>query len=201
LDKGTEELIENTLDAVVDTTRRWTSADLELLPDDGNRYEIIDGSLFVAKQPHWHHQFACSQLIRFLGEWNDHTGAGVANLAPGLVFGQHDDVAPDVVWISNERLAMALDTKGHLRAAPELVVEVLSPGKVNERRDREAKLDLYSRRDVQEYWIIDWRQRTVEIYRREQTTLVFIERIYEHDQLSTPLLPGFAMQVGPLFAR
>lgn len=38
---------------------RWTSADLEVLPDDGKRYEIIDGELYVSTQPHWQHQFAC----------------------------------------------------------------------------------------------------------------------------------------------
>jgi hypothetical protein len=51
--------------------RRYTSADLELLPDvEGTRYEIIDGELFVSKQPDWHHQRACSQLVRALENWN-----------------------------------------------------------------------------------------------------------------------------------
>ena len=71
----------------MDTAVRWTSADLEALPDDGKRYEIIDGELFVSKQPHWDHQFACLRLGRFLDEWNDQTGAGVVNGAPGLIFG------------------------------------------------------------------------------------------------------------------
>ena len=62
--------------------------------------------------------------------------------APGLIFADDDDVAPDVVWISRERLAGTLDQTGHLHTAPELVVEVLSPGSVNERRDREVKLKL-----------------------------------------------------------
>jgi len=56
--------------------------------------------------------------------------------SPGIVF-QSDNVIPDVVWASNERLERLLDEAGHLTAAPELVVEVLSPGKKNERRDRE----------------------------------------------------------------
>ena len=183
----------------MDTAPRWTSADLELMPDDGKRYEIIDGELYVSKQPHWHHQYVCVRLFRFLDEWNEQTGAGVANAAPGLIFGEHDDVAPDLVWISRERLATALGDDGKLHAAPELVVEVLSPGSTNERRDREAKLTLYSRRGVHEYWIVDWRQRQLEVFRREQAALHLRETLYEDDRLQSPLLPGFAVQVRQLF--
>src|SRR5919199_1588511 len=184
----------------MDTALRWTSADLAVLPDDGKRYEIIDGELYVSKQPHWHHQFVCSQLIRFLGDWSEQSGVGIVNMAPGLIFGDNDDVAPDVVWISRERLATALGPDGHLHAAPELAIEVLSPGSANERRDREAKLKLYSVRGVQEYWIADWRQRQVEVYRREQAALRLAETLYEEDDLRSPLLPGFALPVKRLFA-
>lgn len=62
----------------------------------------------------------------------------MALIAPGLVFAAAADVAPDVVWVSRERLAGMLDRAGHLTKAPELVVEVLSPGKTNERRERGA---------------------------------------------------------------
>src|SRR5205085_1491121 len=138
---------------------RWTSQDLELLPEDGKRYEIIDGELYVSKQPHWHHQRVCFRLGFALEAWSQQTKIGEVNLAPGVIFAADDDVAPDMVWVSRDRLANALDAGGHLHAAPELVVEVLSPGLTNERRDREAKLKLYSRRGVLEYWIVDWRQR------------------------------------------
>ena len=82
---------------------RWTSADLEALPNDGKRYEIIDGELIMSKQPHWHHQFACLQIGTQLNLYNQQTGAGQVNLAPGVIFADDDDVAPDVVWISRER--------------------------------------------------------------------------------------------------
>lgn len=56
------------------TTLRWTSQDLELFPDDSSkRYEIVDGELYVSKQPHWHHQLVCSQLVELLQTWNRHT--------------------------------------------------------------------------------------------------------------------------------
>ena len=116
-----------------------------------------------------------------------------------MIFADDDDVAPDVVWISRERLAVTLDQTGHLHTAPELVVEVLSPGSANERRDREVKLKLYSRRGVNEYWIVDWQQRKVEVYRRQQMALHLLATLYAIATLTSPLLPGFACPVVTLF--
>lgn len=181
------------------TTLRWTSADLEVLPDDGKRYEIIDGELHMSRQPHWHHQFACFELAARLRDWSKQTGAGQVNLSPGLIFAEDDDVVPDVVWISQARLPSALGPDGKLHAAPELIAEVLSPGTVHERRDREAKLKLYSRRGVQEYWIVDWRLRQVEVYRRQDQALQLKSTLHQADTLDAPLLPGFGCQVSTLF--
>ena len=181
------------------TTLRWRSADLDVLPDDGKRYEIIDGELYVSRQPGYHHQYACSQLNIALGVWSNQTNVGVTLQAPGVIFADDDDVVPDVVWISHERLATALDQAGHLHTAPELVVEVLSPGSANERRDREVKLKLYSRRGVLEYWIVDWQQRKVEVYRRQEQALSLIATLYATDTLTSPMLPGFACPVTQLF--
>src|SRR3712207_5956267 len=144
-------------ETTMSTARRFTSADLPDLPprQDDTRYEVIDGELHVSTQPSWGHQFTGGLIFRALQDWSDATGAGFANVAPGVIFAPDDDVAPDVVWISRVRLAQQLDEAGHVRAAPELVVEVLSPGAVNERRDREAKLRLYARQGVDEYWIVD----------------------------------------------
>jgi len=70
-----------------------------------------------------------------------------------VIFDDADNVISDVVWISNERLAAGVNEEGHFTIAPELIVEVLSPGTQNERRDRETKLKLYAKRGAQEYWI------------------------------------------------
>lgn len=177
----------------------WTSRDLKLLPDNGKRYEVIDGELYVSKHPHWHHQFICTQLCGVLQAWNDQTKVGVANVAPGLIFDDYNDVVPDVIWISRKRLATSLQPDGKLHSAPELAIEVVSPGSTNERRDRETKLKLYSRQGVLEYWVVDWRKRCLEIYRREHAVLTLIATLYEADVLESPLLPGFSCQVSQLF--
>jgi Uma2 family endonuclease len=181
------------------TATRWTSSDLELMPDDGKRYEIIDGELYMSKQPHWYHQYICGKLFAKLDNWNEITRLGQVNIAPGIIFAEDDDVAPDAVWISNDRLSTALGADGKLYAAPELVIEVLSPGSANERRDRKAKLKLYSQRGVSEYWIVDWRTRSIEVYRREQTQLQLVATLFEADTLESPLLPDFALPIARLF--
>lgn len=178
---------------------RWTTADLELLPDNGNRYEIIDGELFVTRAPHWEHQRTCGRIFSALDAWSQSTGLGQAAINPGIIFSDADNVIPDVVWASNERLAVLLDDAGHLTAAPELVVEVLSSGVENERRDREAKLKLYSSRGVREYWIVDWGKQEIEVYRREEAALKLVATLFANDELTCPLLPNFVCSVGKIF--
>ena len=170
------------------------------MPSDSKRYEVIDGELYVSQQPHYYHQHLCLRLGGLLDAWSLETGAGEANAAPGLIFGENDDVAPDLIWISRERLATALQDDGKLHGAPDLVVEVLSPGVTNEHRDREIKLKLYSQRGVLEYWIVSWRERRIEIYRRVETVLTLVSTLYETDTLQSPLLPGFTCPVSKLFA-
>jgi Uma2 family endonuclease len=179
---------------------RWTSADLELFPDDGKRYEVIDGELEVAKAPHAYHQVTCFEIARALDEWDRRTKIGRTLFAPGVIFSPDNDVMPDVVWLRRDRFAVVLDQAGHLRAAPDLAVEVLSPGWENEHRDRQLKLKLYSQRGVLEYWLADWRLRQIEVYRRVELALQLIGTLRETDILTSPLLPGFALSLSDLFA-
>jgi Uma2 family endonuclease len=178
---------------------QWTTADLELLPDDDRRYEIINGALVISRSPHWKHQNFSLRLGSALESWSEETGLGEASIAPGVIFTDADNVIPDVVWASNERLADSLDEAGHLTAAPELVVEILSPGPKNEERDRNLKLRLYSARGVREYWIVSPTAKTLEIYRREVGVLALVATLYPEDRLTTPLLPGFQYDLKRLF--
>ena len=188
-----------TTEAQVIAPVRWTSTDLALMPDNGMLYEIVGGELLTSRQPHWHHQRACEEIAFALNNWSKATKRGRTVQTPGIIFDQENDVAPDVVWVSDERLRIVLGEDGHLHSAPELVVEVLSPGPRSERRDRELKRKLYSQRGVQEYWIADWRLRTVEVYRREAGELKLVETLHAKDELTSPLLPGFKVQVEELF--
>jgi Uma2 family endonuclease len=178
-------------------TLYWTTRDLELLPDDGSRYEIIDGELYVSKQPDWQHQLVCSRLNILLGTWNEHAYAGAVVQVPGIIYAEDTNVVPDVIWISTERLKAVLHPDGKLHNSPELVIEVLSPS--TENRDKETKLKLYSRRGVKEYWIVNWREQSLEVYRREDAALTIVSTLEGNDRVESPLLPGFTCKVSQIF--
>jgi Uma2 family endonuclease len=180
---------------------RWTVADLDLFPDDSRRYEIIDGELFVSKAPRDEHQEAGSEIVVSLGIWNRAAGLGHVLMTPGVLFTVADAVIPDVVWISRERRAAIEGDDGHLHGAPELIVEVLSPGADNERRDRETKLRLYSAYGVLEYWIVDSRLRTLAVYRHQDAQLRLVATLTPDDTLTSPVLPGFSLPLGDIFPR
>lgn len=186
--------------------RQFTVADLEHLPDDGNRYEVIDGELYVTSAPHFDHQSALDQLVWAFRGWHDESGLGWPISGTGIIFAANTGVIPDLMWISDERLPTVLinpqtgQRDGKLHAAPDLVVEILSPGHENELRDREVKLTLYSRRGVLEYWLVDRARRIVEVYRRTAVAaLELAATLTERDALASPLLPGFALPVERIF--
>lgn len=182
------------------TPTLWTTSDLELFPDDDKRYEIIAGELLVTRAPHWRHQKLCTRLGGALDAWSIATGLGEAVINPGVIFSETDAVIPDLVWVAQGRLGDILDESGHLTAAPDLVVEVLSGGKADQRRDRELKLKLYGSRGVREYWIVDPQIPQVEAYRRDdRATLVRTMTLFAEDTLTSPLLPDFSYGLIKLF--
>ncbi len=179
----------------------WTIQDLDAIPDDGGskRYEIIHGDLLVTRAPHIWHQGAANKISTRLEVWSENTGLGRAFQTPGVVFTDIDAVIPDVVWASNERLVNGIDEAGHFIVAPELIVEVLSAGEKNEQRDKALKLKLYSLHGAQEYWIVNWRLKEVEVYRRQDAMLQKVATLLVVDTLTSPLLPGFECAISSLF--
>ena len=184
---------------VVDSLR-WTTQDLTAMPDDGGwkRYEIIDGELYVTRAPHIRHQSVGGKIYFFLEAWSQQTQLGSPVQTPGVIFTANDAVIPDVVWVGNARLNN-IDDAGHLTVAPELMVEVLSPGDQNEQRDKKVKLKLYSRHGVQEYWIANWQLKTLEVYRRDNAQLQLVQTLMVGDTLTSPLLPKFSVAIAQLF--
>lgn len=181
------------------TKIKFTTADLQLLPESSNRYEIIEGELEMTRAPHWRHQDIILKIGIVLQTWSMKTRLGNAIINPGLIFTDYDNVIPDLVWISRERLAISVDDSGHFTNAPELIVEVLSETINDVRRDRETKLKLYSNRGVQEYWIANWRLQELEVYRRDQGQLRLRETLLINDTITTPLLPGFSCVLTQIF--
>ncbi len=178
---------------------RLTNADVESMPDDGNRYELIDGELYVSAAPSVLHQIV---LMNIAGSFLDYLGEHpIGRVLPGVgvIFDDYNGVIPDLVFATAEKITRAL-ADGRFRAAPEIVIEILSPGVSNIRRDRHVKLSLYEARGVAEYWIVDPKNRRVEINRRNEAGHLAADRkLGEQDKLTSSLLPGFSVSVDRFF--
>ena len=139
--------------------RQWTVEDLDELPDDGNRYEIIGGELLVTPAPSWGHQRAVRLLARRLEDYLSVQPVGEVLIGPADVpFSRVRLVQPDafVVPFVNGKRPQKFDDVGRLL----LAAEILSPSTV--RVDRVMKRVLYREEGVAEYWIIDLDARVFE---------------------------------------
>ena len=129
---------------------RLTYDDFLLFPDDGKRHELIDGEHYVTPSPNMRHQGISGNLYFILRGWLEQYPIGRIFYAPfDVVFTQFDVVEPDLLYVSNARAARVLTAK-HVTGAPELVVEIGSPG--TRKRDETIKRRLYERSGVSEYW-------------------------------------------------
>jgi len=181
------------------TKIKWTSNDLELLPENGNRYEIIEGELYVTRAPHWKHQTVIVKITNALENWSTETKLGRIIFNLGIIFTDQDNVIPDLIWISYQRLESCVDESGHFINSPELIVEVLSQKPNDIKRDKETKLKLYSNRGVQEYWIADWQLKEVEIYTRNEGKLTLEKTLLNNDIITSKLLPNFSCEISKFF--
>ena len=175
-----------------------TIADLEAMPDDGNRYEIIEGELFVSCSPGLTHQRVLGNILFLIRKYLENSSIGEVITTPGLILTDYSGVIPDVVFFTNERRETIVSNE-RLTSAPDLVIEILSPGAENTRRDRVAKLQLYAKHGVPEYWILDPSKRVLEVYRAHDTSLQLTATLQNEDELTTAALPGFSCVVGEIF--
>lgn len=178
-----------------------TIADWDAMPaEDGYRYEIIEGELFVSCSPGLTHQMVLTNLIFLIRSFLETNPIGTVVHTPGLILSNFSGVIPDLVFFSREqRDTIVKDDRLH--GPPALVVEILSPGSTNIRRDRVVKLQLYAKHGVPEYWIIDPRNMTLERYVDQGSSLALLEILRYEDSLSTTALPGFSCQMSEIFKQ
>lgn len=177
---------------------RLTNADLECLPEDGNRYELIEGELHASTAPDLTHQRTLGRIYTAFARYLDKNPIGEILYGPGVILSDYDGVIPDLVYLSNKR-RNEIATGERIYGAPTLVIEILSPGTQNRARDGKLKLKLYSKFGVEEYWIVDPRKHAIEVYRREGETLKLFITFVSDEAITTTLLPGFAPAVKSFF--
>jgi Uma2 family endonuclease len=172
-----------------------TYDDLVNTPDDGRRYEIIDGEMIVSASPSRKHQHASTRIHRLLNDASDDERHGVVFSAPVDVrLSPHDIVEPDLLFIRRERLHIYTDI-GIVEGPPDIVVEILSPS--SHSRDLVRKAKLYAWGEVPEYWQVDPIARTL-------TVLALIDGHYqqvpaENGIQRSLVLPNLRIDVAALF--
>jgi Uma2 family endonuclease len=174
----------------------WTVQRVLALPDDGNRYEVVDGELLVTPAPTFHHQDAILSLAWRLRPFVDPAAGGYLSLSPADI--ELDDrtlVQPDLFvfelpggrrperWSDIRRLLLA--------------IEVLSPSTA--RADRHIKRRRYQRQGIPEYWIVDLDSRLVERWRPEdERPEILSEKLAWRLSESTPV---FELNLTEFFAE
>jgi Uma2 family endonuclease len=178
---------------------KLTYDDYLQLPDDGKRHELIDGEHYVTPTPNRKHQAVAMNLSGLIWSSLQKQPIGRVFAAPfNVIFSDFDVVEPDLLYISNERLA-EIETSPWIRGAPNLVVEIGSPS--TRKRDETIKRRLYERFGVYEYWVVDPELDSVKVYRRiddrfERTAELTLEN---DDVLTTALLPGLGLPLRKIF--
>ena len=178
---------------------KLTYEDFLNFPDDGKRHEIIDGEHFVTPSPNTKHQCVVGNLYMALRSHLEADQIGAVFLAPfDVVFSDLDVVEPDLLYISRERAGIL--TEKHVRGAPDLVVEILSPG--TRKTDEAIKRKLYERFDVHEYWVVDPELDAIKVHRRVEGVFTRAAELGAEagDTLTTPLLPDFSVALADVFA-
>ena len=172
-----------------------TYADLAHMPDDGKRYELLEGVLTVSPSPNRKHQWVVWNLVTFFTRVKV-ARYGEAYVAPfDVILDMHNVVQPDVLFIRTDRLSIV--TENNVQGAPDLVVEVLSP--TTRDRDLTAKAHMYAQFGITEYWIVDPDDGTLRVYQLTDTGYVMEEPLTDSATWISPLFPTLPVSVSELF--
>jgi Uma2 family endonuclease len=175
---------------------KFTYEDLKLIPPDRNRYEIVDGELFVTPAPRTLHQRIVANLLTALHQHVRRHRLGEVFVAPyDVVLATGTVLEPDVLFVSSSRLHYI--GEDNLSGPPDLAVEVISES--TKRLDREVKLKQYALYGVSEYWLVDPEGKNVEVFRRKKEEYELAERLGSGDTLTSPLFPGLNLSVTSLW--
>ena len=163
---------------------------------EGDRRELIEGDFYVVPAPSVRHQRISRNLGVSLWEFVRRHRLGDVLLAPtDVLLSQESVVQPDILFVSNERRGIV--TEANVSGAPDLVVEVLSPGTAE--RDRDLKLRLYAAHGVREYWIVDPDEESVEVMDLGPEGAAGVRR-HLSGSVRSLLIPGLEVEIGEIFA-
>jgi Uma2 family endonuclease len=176
----------------------WTMHDWENLPDDGNRYEIIEGVLYVSTSPSLFHQWIIQNLYDLVGSPAKRQNLAFSFLAPvGVLMPGCEPVQPDFVLVLTEHASILSDRR--IRGVPDLIAEVLSPGSTD--YDEGVKLNTYANAGVPEYVVIAPAERQLRLYSLVHPGEYAAPQTFnEGDTVTFACLPTLPLAVSDLFA-
>ncbi len=140
--------------AMPNAVKRWTLQELHSLPDDGNKYELVRGELFVTPPPTYDHETIGARLTQILVPYVAAHGLGLVYHPRAVLRFEGSEVEPDLMV-----RPIAPGADWDRAPLPILIVEILSPS--TRRRDRQQKRELYSDASIAEYWMVDPERRTI----------------------------------------
>jgi Uma2 family endonuclease len=175
--------------------RPLTQRDLDYTPEDGNRYEVIDGELYVTPFPGYAHQNSATRITSVLDHHvRAHQLGKVFAAGLKVVLDEPSGVGPDVVYVSAARMD-GMREDGYY-GAPDLVVEVLSR---KPQLDRHVKLHKYARAGIPHYWIVDPDRRQLSEYRLEAGRYLLTTEVGGDSRFEPELFPGLAVELAELW--
>lgn len=181
--------------AVFTKQRVWTDAELEALPKDGHKYELLDGELAVSPV-HANHGLICIRLSILLGTFVQRRNLGeVYDSSTGFRLSEKLLLSPDVAFVSRARLKqLQVAPDQFLQGAPDLVVEVLSPSDRMPQIHR--KLDHYFEHGTRLAWLVNWRNEQIHIYTPDN-----IAALTRPEDVLTggAVVPGFRCKLSRIF--
>ena len=167
----------------------WTYADYAALPDDGRHYEVMDGVLLMSPSPSPPHQSVVNWISFYLTQYVVLTGLGRVFSAPlDVELAPNRVVQPDVLVLLNKSLEKIAARR--IVGAPDLVVEVASPGTAA--YDRSNKFEAYAQARVDEYWLVHPEMQTVEFLLLQNGTYSSQGVLRGKNALSSRIVPGIA---------
>ena len=177
------------------TRVKFTYEDYLQLPED-KRYELMEGEFYMVPSPGWSHQTILKRLFRILDDYVTSQRLGEPRFAPlDVVLSEEDVVQPDILFISKERFYII--TERNIQGAPDLVIEILSPGTAE--RDRGLKKKLYAKYGVREYWIVDPEAKSIEVTVLGEKGFETVQVCKMGEVLSSPLLRELSFNLKEMF--
>lgn len=186
----------SSIQPIVNEALKFTYFDYLLLPDNEKRYEILEGELLMSPSPNANHQIVLLNLATILKLFVEKFGLGKIFIAPfDVVISKFDVVQPDIIFISKENNHIIKST--HVEGAPDLVVEIISPGSAQ--RDRIIKRKIYALHGIKEYWLVQPEKEKVQVLRLEKGDFKRIVELTKKDVLTSSLLIGLEIRLIDVF--